>query len=161
MGKCVYIETSVISYLVARPSRNLLAAAWQQVTQDWWDKRRVRFELFTSQLVFAEAAQGDPEAARRRGDALQNIPDLEVTDEVVALAARLVTEGALPREATDDAVHIAVAAVHGMDYLLTWNYRHLDNAERKPLVRRVCTLAGYRYPEICTPQALMGEEENG
>jgi predicted nucleic acid-binding protein len=121
----------------------------------------MRFELFTSQLVFAEAAHGDPEAARRRSEALQNIPNLEVTDEVVALAARLVAEGALPREAMDDAVHIAVAAVHGMDYLLTWNYRHLDNAERKPVVRSVCTLAGYQCPEICTPQELMGEEENG
>ena len=161
MGRRVYIETSVVSYLVARPSRNLLAAAWQQVSQEWWDKRRAGFELFTSQLVLAEVAQGDPEAAKRRREALQYIPDLEVTDEVVALAAQLVKEGALPREATDDAVHIAVAAVHGMDYLLTWNYRHLDNAERKPIVRSICAIAGYRCPEICTPQELMGEEENG
>jgi predicted nucleic acid-binding protein len=161
MGRRVYIETSVVSYLVARPSRNLLAAAWQQVTQEWWDKRRAGFELFTSQLVLAEVAQGDPGAAQRRREALQHIPDLEVTDEVVALAARLVKEGALPREATDDAVHIALAAVHGMDYLLTWNYRHLDNAERKPIVRSICAIAGYRCPEICTPQELMGEEEDG
>jgi predicted nucleic acid-binding protein len=161
MGRRVYIETSVISYLVARPSRNILAAAWQQVTQEWWDKRRARFELFTSELVLAEAGQGDPDAAQRRSETLQSIPDLEVADEVVALATRLVNEGALPREAMDDAVHIAVAAVHGMDYLLTWNYRHLDNAERKPVVRSVCAIAGYRCPEICTPQELMGEEENG
>jgi len=160
MGRRVYIETSVISYLVARPSRNILAAAWQQVTQEWRDTRRAQFELFTSALVLAEAAQGDPDAARRRSETLQGIPDLEITDEVVALAKRLVTEGALPREAMDDAVHIAEAAVHGVDYLLTWNCRHLDNAERKPLVRSVCAVAGYRRPEICTPLELMGEPEN-
>jgi hypothetical protein len=96
MGRRVYIETSVISYLVARPSRNILAAAWQQVTQEWWDKQRARFELFTSELVLAEAAQGDPDAAQRPSEPLQSIPDLEVTDEVVALAKRLVKEGALP-----------------------------------------------------------------
>ncbi len=161
MGTRVYIETSVVSYLVARPSRNLLAAAWQQVTLDWWDKRRAGFELYTSSLVLAEVAQGDPGAAQRRREALRDIPDLEVTDDVVALAGRLIKEGALPREATDDALHIAVAAVHGMDYLLTWNYRHLDNAERKPMVRSICAIAGYRCPEICTPQELMGENEDG
>jgi len=160
MGKRVYIETSVISYLAARPSRNLLAAAWQQVTQEWWDNQRSRFELFISELVLAEAAQGDPEAAERRSEKLKGIPDLEVTDGVVALAKKLVDEGALPREAMDDAMHIAVAAVHGVDYLLTWNCRHLDNAERKPLVRSVCAVAGYPCPEICTPQELMGEQDN-
>ena len=161
MGRRVYIETSVISYLVARPSRNILAAAWQQVTQEWWDTRRARFELFASELVLAEASHGDPDAAQRRTEALQGIPDLEVTDDAVALAGRLINEGALPMEATGDALHIAVAAVHGMDYLLTWNYRHLDNAERKPVVRDVCAMAGFRCPEICTPQELMGEEANG
>ena len=161
MGKRVYIETSVISYLVARPSRNILTAAWQQVTHEWWEKQRSRFELFTSELVLAEAGQGDPEAAQRRREMLRDIPDLDVTDGVVALAKRLVDEGALPRQATDDAIHIAVAAVHGVDYLLTWNCRHLDNAERKPLVRNVCAICGYRCPEICTPLELMGEQENG
>ncbi len=160
MTKRVYIETSVISYLVARPSRNIVAAAWQQVTQEWWDEQRARFELFTSALVLAEAAQGDPAAAQKRSDTLESIPDLEITEEVVALAKWLVNEGALPREAMDDAMHVAVAAVHGVDYLLTWNCRHLDNAERKPLVRSVCAAAGYGCPEICTPLELMGEQEH-
>jgi predicted nucleic acid-binding protein len=116
--------------------------------------------LFTSELVLAEAGQGDPDAAKRRSEQLQDIPDLEVTSEVVASAKRLVAEGALPREAVDDAMHIAIAAVHGVDYLLTWNCRHLDNAERKPLVRSVCAIAGYRCPEVCSPQELMGDQEN-
>jgi predicted nucleic acid-binding protein len=160
MGKRVYIETSVISYLVARPSRNLLTAAWQELTRQWWDNRRSRFELFTSELVSAEASLGDPDAARRRSEKLRGISDLAVTDSTVALAKKLVDAGALPKEAVDDAMHLAVAAVHGIDYLLTWNCRHLDNAELKPLMRSVCAVAGYRCPEICTPQELMGEQDD-
>ena len=157
MKKRVYIETSVVSYLTARPSRNILAAAWQQVTREWWDKRRSQFSLFTSELVLAEAGQGDPDAARLRLDELKGIPELDVTDEAVALAKRLVGDRALPKKAMGDAMHAAVAAFHGVEYLLTWNCRHLDNAENKPLVRRVCDNAGYRCPEICMPQELMGE----
>jgi predicted nucleic acid-binding protein len=158
MGKRVYIETSVISYLVARPSQNLLTAAWQDVTHKWWDSRRLQFELFTSELVLAETSRGDPDAAGRRNEKIRNIPDLAVTDSAVALAKKLVDAGALPKEATDDAMHLSVAAVHGIDYLLTWNCRHLDNAEMKPLMRSVCAVAGYRCPEICTPQELMGDQ---
>jgi predicted nucleic acid-binding protein len=160
MGKRVYIETSVISYLVARPSRNIMTEAWQLATKHWWDNRRSFFDLFASELVLAEASQGDPEAARRRKEQLKNIPDLEVTDSAVALAKNLVGQHALPKEALDDAMHLAVAAVHGIDYLLTWNCRHLDNAEMKPLMRSVCAVAGYRCPEICTPQELMGGQDD-
>jgi predicted nucleic acid-binding protein len=156
MAKRVYIETSVVSYLTARPSRQILAAAWQHLTNEWWDNHRTRFELFTSELVLAEAGQGDLDAARRRIEKLGDIPDLEVTSEVVGLAKKLVAAGALPTEAMDDAMHVAVAAIHGVEYLLTWNCRHLDNAELKPLMRSVCGVAGYRCPEICTPQELMG-----
>ena len=160
MGKRVYIETSVISYLVARPSRNLLTAAWQQVTHEWWDSRRSRFELYTSELVSAEASRGDPDAAKSRNEELRDIADLEVTESAVALAKKLVDAGAVPKEAMDDAMHLSVAAIHGMDYLLTWNCRHLDNAEMKPLMRSVCAVAGHRCPEICTPQELMGERND-
>jgi predicted nucleic acid-binding protein len=160
MGNRVYIETSVISYLVAHPSRNIMTAAWQQVTHEWWDSRRSQFELFTSALVSVEASRGDRDAAQRRAEKLKDIPDLEVTGSAVALAKKLVDAGALPKEAIDDAMHLAVSAVHGIDYLLTWNCRHLDNAETKPLMRSVCVIAGYRCPEICTPQELMGEEDH-
>jgi predicted nucleic acid-binding protein len=160
MGKRVYIETSVISYLTARPSKNALATAWQQITRQWWDSQRSRFELFASELVLAEIGQGDPKAAIKRKERLREIPDLDVTKDVVILAKKLVGDGALPKEAMDDAMHVAVAAVHGIDYLLTWNCRHLDNAEMKPLMRSVCAIAGYRCPEICTPQELMGGQDN-
>lgn len=153
----VYIETSVVSYLAARGTRNVMASAWRQATADWWDIQRPRFDLFTSELVIEEAEQGDAEAARKRLAVLSGIPHLAVTDEVMALAAELIREGALPEIAADDAMHVALAAWHGMDYLLTWNCRHIDNAEKKPVIRSVCAVKGYPCPEICTPMELMGE----
>ena len=159
--KTVYIETSIISYLSARSSSNLLAAAWQKVTIDWWDTQRSRFDLFASDLVIEEAGRGDDLAAARRLKALAGIPLLAITDEVVAFSEALIRAGAIPKKAIGDSLHVALSAVHGIDYLLTWNYRHIDNAEAKPIIRKTCTEKGYEYPEICTPQELMGEYENG
>ncbi|MCX7010510.1 MAG: type II toxin-antitoxin system VapC family toxin [Kiritimatiellaeota bacterium] len=141
--KSVYIETSIVSYLTARPARDLLAAAWQTATSRWWEGQRKRFALYTSQLVVAEAQQGDAAAAQRRLHALQGIPHLALPDPVTALAEELISQGALPESAADDALHLALAAYHGMDYLLTWNCRHLDTAEMKALMRSVCALKGY------------------
>ncbi len=159
--KTVYVETSILSYLTARPARDLLAAARQQMTREWWDSHRARFEVYVSPLVDQEARRGDADAARRRVEALGNLAMLEIVEEAYELAAALIAEGALPPSAEDDATHIALAAVHGMDYLLTWNCRHIDNAETKPIIRAVCTTHGYSCPEICTPEELMGEEDEG
>jgi hypothetical protein len=156
----VYIETSVVSYLTARPSSDLLAAAWQKATSDWWFLQRDRFDLCTSEVTLEEAGTGDREAAARRVDALANIPRLAVTQAVVTLSKALVKGGALPAKALGDSLHIAVSAVHGVDYLLTWNCRHIDNAEIKPVIRRICTEHGYASPEICTPHELMGGSED-
>jgi predicted nucleic acid-binding protein len=157
--KTVYIETSVVSYLTALPARDLLAAAWQNATSRWWEGQRQHFELFTSQLVIDEAGKGHPEAAKRRLQSLADIPHLSMPDAVTDLAKALLQEGALPNRATDDALHVAISAYHGVDYLLTWNCRHIDNAEMKPLIRSVCAVHGHICPEICTPLELMGEED--
>jgi predicted nucleic acid-binding protein len=159
--KTVYIETSIVSYLTALPARDLVAAAWQNATSRWWETQRQRFELFTSQLVLEEAGEGHPEAAQRRLHTLAGIPPLSMQDPVTDLATALLAEGALPEKAANDALHVAVCAYHGVDYLLTWNFRHIDNAEMKPLVRSVCTVHGHKYPEICTPLELMGEDDEG
>jgi predicted nucleic acid-binding protein len=152
----VYIETSVISYLASRETNKIPAAAWRQATLDWWSSQRLRFDLFTSELVVEESEQGHPDAAQRRLDALADIPRLSVLSGVSELAGALLKEGALPAVASDDAMHVAIAAYHGVDYLLTWNCRHIDNAEKKPVIRKVCTLKGYVCPEIGTPLELMG-----
>jgi predicted nucleic acid-binding protein len=150
------IETSIVSYLTARPSRDLLVAAHQQITVVWWDQQRASYDLFTSQAVLTEAGAGDPEAAQRRLTVLEGLPLLDVTDEAIALAARLITAQALPVRATQDALHLAVACVHGMEYLLTWNCMHLANARLRSRIEQTCREAGYVPPIICTPEELEG-----
>ncbi|MBN2494845.1 MAG: type II toxin-antitoxin system VapC family toxin [Deltaproteobacteria bacterium] len=159
MKPTVYIETSVISYLAARPSRDLITAANQQLTHVWWRVRRPSFEVFASHLVVDEASAGDPEASRHRQEILADLPLLEATEEAQALALDLLRETPLPPPATPDALHIALAVVHGMDYLLTWNCRHLANAELRPRIERTCKALGFRPAVMCTPAELMGGEE--
>jgi predicted nucleic acid-binding protein len=152
----VYIETSIVSYLTARPSRDLLVAAHQQITVTWWDQERAHYDLFTSQVVLAEARAGDPEAAQRRLAVLERLSLLDVTDAAITLAAALVSGQVLPAQAAQDALHIAVACVHGMEYLLTWNCAHLANARLRSRIEQVCRDAGYVPPIICTPEELEG-----
>ena len=152
----LYLENSVLSYLAARPARDLVTAARQQVTRDWWASRRFRFTLYVSQVVLDEAARGDPTAAARRLAYVADVPLLDVTDAATDLARRLEALAAFPAKADIDALHVAVATVHGMDYLLTWNLRHIANAEQRPLIEEGCRSAGYRAPVICTPDELMG-----
>jgi len=153
--KSVYIETSVISYLAARRSRNLVAVAWQEVSWEFWEAHRSSYDLYTSELVVAEASAGQAEAAERRLALLRGIPELAATDSARKLSASILAQGALPANAEFDALHIAIAAVHSVDLILTWNCRHLDNPTTKPLVRRVCAECGYVCPEICTPLELV------
>jgi hypothetical protein len=152
----VYIETSIVSYLTARPSRDLLVAAHQQITVTWWDQERAHYDLFTSQVVLAEARAGDPEAAQRRLAVLERLSLLDVTDAAITLAAALVSGQVLPAQAAQDALHIAVACVHGMEYLLTWNCAHLANARLRNRIEQICRDAGYVPPIICTPEELEG-----
>lgn len=159
-ARTVYIETSVISYLTARATNNLLAAAWQTATTEWWSMHKQRFELCTSALTIEEAGRGHLEAAALRLEALEGIAILPLTEAVVSLSDALIHGGTLPASAQSDAIHIAVSAVHGIDYLLTWNFRHIANAETRPLIRKVCEQQGYVSPEICTPSELMGGSEN-
>ncbi|MCF7977754.1 MAG: type II toxin-antitoxin system VapC family toxin [Chromatiaceae bacterium] len=159
MKKTVYIETSIPSYLTARPSRDVRAAAWQQITTEWWDSARKDFSIFTSELTIVEASAGNPEAAERRLSVLQEIPELEIDEEVQEFAEQLISKGGIPTSAEADALHVAVAAVHRIDYLLTWNCRHIDNAKNKPIIRSICIETGYPYPEICTPMELLPEKD--
>ena len=154
--KTSYIETSVVSYSTARPSNDLLVAAWQKVAVDWWDVQRNKLDPYTSGITIDEAGRGDSEAASRRLEALSDISILPVTEAVAELSRAFLDKKAIPARALNDSLHIAVSAVHGIDYLLTWNFRHIDNAEIKPVIRRICIMYGHTSPEICTPQELMG-----
>jgi len=150
----VYVETSVISNLTARPSANIVDAARQLSTQIWWEQESYRYDLYSSPVVRREAQKGDPDAAKKRIAALDGIPELALDEKAAALAARLIAENAVPEEFPDDAMHISIAAVNGMDYLLSWNFKHITNAQKIPDIRRVCEASGMRCPEICTPQML-------
>ena len=156
----LYLETTIVSYLTARPSGDLLAAAWQKSTVDWWYNQRLNFDLYISEIVLEEAGRGDREMAQKRLELMEELPRLSINDDVTALANIFLCEGTLPEKAIDDALHIAIASVHRMDYLLTWNCRHIDNAQIKPLLRRICTKNNLSCPEICTPQELMGINQN-
>jgi hypothetical protein len=153
----LYLETTIPSYLTSRPSRDLIIAGHQQITREWWERRRHNFQLYLSQLVIDEASAGDPAAARERLNTLTGLPLLDVTHEVSELASRIVDSGKIPRKAATDAAHIAIAAVHGMDLLMTWNCVHIANATNARALARICREHGCYCPVICTPEELMGE----
>src|SRR5216684_1749429 len=146
----VYIETSFVSYLTARPNRDLIVAGHQQITHDWWDTRRGDYELCVSQLVLQEAGDGDQQAAQERLDVLATMTVLEIKEEAVELAEELVRAGALPATAGNDALHIAVAAIHRIPYLLTWNCRHMPHATLRAQIESVFASKGLKTPIICT-----------
>ena len=150
----VYLETTIPSYLTARPSRQLVRAAHQQLTRDWWN-RRDEYELFTSQLVLDECGAGDQTAATERLNALAGVPLVDQPAAVDVLAAALLRDVRLPPRAAADARHIATSALAGMDYLLTWNLRHLANLSFRPLVELTCRATGCEPPAICTPADLL------
>src|ERR1700736_708978 len=155
MMERVYMETTFVSYLTARSSRDLIVAGHQQITHDWWDTRRGDYELCDSQLVLQEAGDGDPQAAQDRLNVLATMTVLEIKEEAVELAEELVQTGALPAKAGNDALHIAIAAIHRVPYLLTWNCRHMANATMRAQIEGVCASKGFKAPIICTPEEMM------
>lgn len=157
----VYVEISVVSYLAARPSRDLIIAAQQAMTREWWRDAPKRFVLVVSELVLTEAAQGDADAASARLMALETATRLDTTDEAATLTRRLLELEAFPREAAADAAHVSVAATNSVDYLLTWNLRHIASATARSRIERACRKAGYEPPVICTPNELMEEYDHG
>ena len=157
MPRRVYIETTIPSYLTARPSRDIVQAARQQLTREWWDVERRNYDLCISQIVLDEAAAGDAEAAQRRMAVIDTLPLLDLTFEVDGLAETIMQSGLLPASASRDAVHIAVTAVHQVHFLLTWNCRHIANATIFRDLQHIIMRAGYDVPVICTPEELLGD----
>lgn len=154
-SKTLYIETTVVSYYTARPSRDLIVAARQQATQELWPRLASRFETYISALVFEEAGRGDPAQAGKRLQEIASFPLLEIDEEAQALAEDLMAGKAIPQDQPEDALHVAVAAVNGIEILLTWNFAHRNNPFTRVMVRRVVRNAGYECPEICSPDELL------
>ena len=148
MTNRIHIETSVVSYLTARPSADVIKSACQQITRSWWEHGRLASMAYISPYVIEEGSAGDPQAAADRIGALRDIPVLPIAPEIPDLAEFLLAGGGLPAKARLDALHIACAAVHRMDILLIWNCAHIANPERLPVMRGLCTARGYNLPEL-------------
>ena len=157
MAPTVYIETSIVSYLTATPSRDLIMAAHQQATHDWWENHRPSFDLVVSQLVLQEASQGDSDSAKRRIEALQEIKVVPIPEEAVDLAQRVTRAGILAPEDLEDALHTSIATVYGIDCLLTWNFKHMANLTIEKRIAALTRSLGFEMPAICTPLELIGE----
>ncbi len=156
MSETVYIETSILGYLTARSSRDIVVAANIEVTREWWDKRRSDFQLYSSQAVIKETSQGDTTISSQRLEILRNFSLLDLNPSVLDLAEQFLGRSNLPAKADIDAVHIAAATVHGMDYLLTWNCKHIANAQIQRKLAEISLDFGYELPILCTPYELLG-----
>jgi hypothetical protein len=152
----MYIETSVFGYLTSKPARNLMVAASQQATLEWWNQHAKLFDLYVSILVVREAAQGVKSEALKRVAILEPIPLLDLNEEALKLAQRILRSKVLPSKAGDDALHIAIATVHTMDYLLTWNCKHIANPAMRKKIAALSKQRGYELPTICTPYEFLG-----
>lgn len=154
----VYMETTVVSYLAAKPSRDVVIAGHQQSTQEWWEDRKRDFRVVASQLVLQEAGRGDEQAARYRLDILERVELLEISPDATSLAHALIGKGVIPETSLEDALHVAIAVVNGCNYLVTWNYRHLVSAGVRARIESFCRDKGYAPVIICTPEELLEEE---
>ena len=157
MTETVYIKTSILGYLTARSTKDLILAANIEITKDWWESRRNAFTLYTSEAVLEEVAQGDAKIAAQRREILRNFPLLSLNQVVQGLAAQFLAQSSLPAKARVDAIHIAAATIHGMDYLLTWNCKHIANAQMQRKLAEISLDFGYVLPILCTPNELMGD----
>jgi predicted nucleic acid-binding protein len=153
----VYLETSFIGYLTSRPSRDVVTAGHQAITREWWDTQRQNYKLYVSGLVIEEVQQGDQAATEERTRLLADMERLKMSPEAERFAALLLQRQAVPAKAAQDAAHIAVACANGVDYILTWNCKHIANAHKRGQIERLCLEYGYRPPVICTPEELLGE----
>ena len=155
MKPALYVETSIVGYYTGRPSRDLIIAGRQQITRDWWENERQKYVLHVSALVLQESQRGEPEAIKKREQALKGIPLLGMTDQTERLAEAPVKDGPIPPAYPEDALHIALASTNAMDFLLTWNFRHINNARMKSDVMRIVAGFGCECPVICTPEELL------
>ncbi|MEK6652529.1 MAG: type II toxin-antitoxin system VapC family toxin [Nitrospirota bacterium] len=155
MKPTVYIETSVISYLTAKPSRDLIIAAHQQITIDWWETSLTKFDAFVSPVILEEVSRGDSEASRLRLEKISSFPVLEINPDVFNLAELYFSRLDIPDKARADAYHIALASWHGLDYLVSWNCTHIANGRVRMIIEEINSSQGIRTPVICTPEELM------
>jgi predicted nucleic acid-binding protein len=155
MKKRIYVETTVVSYFTAKPSRDVMIAGHQEATRELWPQLGDQYETYVSALVYEEAGKGDRQQARARLAAIRPFRMLDMTDEAQILAQKIIAGKGIPREHPEDALHIAVAAINGMDALVTWNFAHMNNPFTRMMIRQIVENEGYSCPEMCSPEELL------
>ncbi len=155
MKRTIYVETSVVSYYTGQPTRDLVIASRQELTREVWPALLTVYDSYVSALVEEEASRGDAAKAKKRVDCIQPFAGLDITPDAQVLAAKLMADKAIPEEHPEDALHVAVAAVNGIDVVLTWNFSHINNPFTRMMVRQVIENDGYQCPEICSPEELL------
>ena len=155
----VYLEPTVVSYLAARLSKNPVLAARQRASRQLWEDYTDRFEFVISDIVSNEVQLGDPNAAQRRLEVISSLRVLELLPEIDVLGQKLLDTGAVPRNSEPDAQHIAIATVHGVEYLVSWNHKHIVNENRRERINSVCRATGFQPTTICTPMELMEDTQ--
>ena len=148
------MESSIISYLTARPSRDVVTSARQALTIEWWEDRRNQYEVYVSELVLDEIGSGDSEAAQRRLNVVKQIGNLEITEVAKELACLLIAQKGVPENSPEDALHIGIAASQSISYLLTWNFKHINNAATRSKIRSIIEDYGFVCPTLCSPEEL-------
>lgn len=156
MKQLVYVESSVISYVTAKTPEDLITAARQSITRDWWQNERSFYDLCISALVQQEISAGNKEAAERRLLLVENLPIIAVSDIAINIAERLTEAKAVPSTSVEDALHIGIAAAQGADFLLTWNFKHINNTQMKLKIAETVKKNGLLCPQICSPEELIG-----
>ncbi len=155
MKSTLYLETTIPSYLKAKHSRDIIQTARQQITSEWWDNRLNDFDIYISQIVIDEASEGDPSASAKRMEVIKDFPLLEITEEVINLADKIIKEKIIPEKAVRDALHIATSTFHEITFLLSWNCKHIANAEIIKRLQKTVAVEGFELPVICTPEELL------
>jgi len=155
MKESIYLETTVVSYYTSKPSRDIIVLAHQEITREWWDKALKRYDAFISEIVVEEARAGDPDAAKKRLAILKRFTHLDLNPTVEKMAQVYIEKLKIPPKALRDAVHLAVASVHSVDYLVTWNCSHIANGEVIKKLMQINISHGIKTPIICTPEELM------
>lgn len=153
-----YIKTTIPSYYTSRPARDVVQLTRQAHTKKWWDSGCSGFELYTSQETIHEASRGDSDFAAKRLELLNQVSVLEISPRVEDLTRRLLSAGLVPASVASDAIHIAIASVHGMDFLVTWNFKHIANPHIQIALREEVACFGERLPVLCTPEELLRDE---
>ena len=158
--KIIYLEPTVISYLTARTTSDPIKLAQQLASKEWWNNHRHKCDIFISNVVLDEIREGDPAAAQMRMALAQTLSLLQSNAETDRLSAALIALHAIPDNHKEDADHIAIASIYPIEYLVTWNQKHILNVSMRDRILSIISDKGYTPPRLVTPAELLAEMDD-